>query len=215
MQWNAPTNANFAATVVQVRDENEDYDDEALFTDVSVSEALVSGLESDEGYDLSVMYGNMEQVETNGIPFEIARATFAEMQFTTALTSDPTLTNRVSWYVGKGVERGVGESWEFLECQDRFGKGMALAQEYVADTDPLDPGSVFKIVSVDPGPPVAVQMTPSSSARVYTLQRRASLSEGEWEAVPGQMDVPGDGGPLADDAVSGDAFFYRVQVDVP
>lgn len=215
MQWNAPTNANFAATRVQVRDENEDYDYEALFEDVLISEALVSGLEPGKDYDLSVNYGNMEQVETNGIPFEFARATFAEMRFTTALDSDPTLTNRVSWYVGKGVERGPGESWEYLEDRDRFGKGMTLAQEYVADTDPLDPGSVFRIVSVDPGPPIALQVTPSSSARIYTLQRRASLAEGEWEDVPGQVEVSGGGEPLGDDPGSGVSFFYRVRVAVP
>lgn len=215
MQWNAPTNANFSTTVIEIEDEFEEFEDEWFFDDVSVSQLLVSGLESDKNYLLSVGFANIVQVETNGIPFVIVRARFVESEFTTGGTSDPTLTNRVSWYGAKGVERGPGESWEFLEGRDRFGKGMTLMQEYVADTDPLDPGSVFKIVSVNPGPPIAVQVVPSSSARVYTLQRRASLTEGEWEDVPGQVEVSGGGEPLGDNPGSGASFFYRVQVEVP
>lgn len=215
LQWNAPTNANFGATIVQVRDDNEDFDFETHFADVSVSEALVSGLNPSTEYESNVIFANMEQIETNGIPFEFARATFAVMPFTTALDSDPTLTNRVSWYTAKGVGRGLGESWEFLEGRDRFGKGMTLQQEYVADTDPMDPASVFRIEAVDLGPPIAVQVIPSSSARVYTLLRRANLHEGQWGAVPGQVDVPGGDGELCDNADPGDGFFYRVQVEVP
>lgn len=93
-------------------------------------------------------------------------------------------------------------------------------EEYVADTDPTDALSAFRIAAVSNGPPVAVCFL-SSSNRCYTLSFRTDLAgggspEGDWTNVAAQVDVPGTGGVQSLNDATGDASrFYRVGVRIP
>jgi probable HAF family extracellular repeat protein len=117
----------------------------------------------------------------------------------------------LDWYAEHGYAPDEGEDWTDVDNREVEGKGTTLREENIADTDPADPNSVFSVVSIEPGPPPAVIVQPFSTRRVYTLQSRASLTEGEWRDVPGQVHVPGGDVPLSDPDAEG-TVYYRVLV---
>jgi hypothetical protein len=88
-------------------------------------------------------------------------------------------------------------------------------KEYVADTDPNDPGSYFRILSISNAPPATqVAFTPASPGRSYTLLRRALHTNG-WSDVAGQAGVPGTGGEhMLHDTNTWARMFYTVEVTV-
>lgn len=123
----------------------------------------------------------------------------------------------ITWYHGHGLAPTGEQTWADLDASDRFGKGMSLAQEYIADTDPSDPASVFRIHAIDFGPPVTVHFD-SSANRTYSLWRRDSLSPAvQWIAVPEAGPRPGVGGPdsLTDPNPLPQGTYYIIQVEVP
>jgi len=88
-------------------------------------------------------------------------------------------------------------------------------QEWLADTDPTDADSQFRIVAIDPGPPVVVYLATSSN-RVYTLRACTALGVGDWSDVPGQTNLRGSGGTDAlRDTSATPQRFYRVEVKLP
>ena len=93
-------------------------------------------------------------------------------------------------------------------------KGIPAWQDYVADTDPTNPTSYFRIAAISNLPSATVYF-PSSSRRYYTLERRDNLLVGDWTNVPTQTVIPGGGGldSLQDTTVATQQF-YRVQVKV-
>jgi hypothetical protein len=93
-------------------------------------------------------------------------------------------------------------------------------REWIADTNPTDPRSVFRIVSISGGPQVRVEFQ-SSASRQYTLNYSNDLiTEAQpgtvWAVVPGQIDIPGNGGlqTLTDNAPLPQRF-YQVSVRIP
>jgi hypothetical protein len=95
--------------------------------------------------------------------------------------------------------------------------------EWLADTNPTDPLSVFRIAQIRLAvahPGVDVNFL-SSSNRVYTLYSADTLPGGPagWSAVPGQIDVRGNGATttLSDTSTSSTHAqrFYRVGVELP
>jgi hypothetical protein len=88
-------------------------------------------------------------------------------------------------------------------------------KEYVADTDPNDPGSYLRISSISNAPPsTEVAFTPASPRRSYTLMRRALLTN-EWSHVAGQMGISGTGGEnMLRDTNTWERMFYTVEVMV-
>ena len=120
----------------------------------------------------------------------------------------------------RGFEPGPGETWEDLDARLVPGKDTTLWQEYVADTDPNDPSSVFRINGLEPGPPASVGFEPASTQRVYLLQYTDDLASGVWTDV-GDGPRPGAGAGDALTDTAGQAppatgrRFYRVQVDLP
>lgn len=90
-------------------------------------------------------------------------------------------------------------------------------EEYVALTDPRDPGSVFRITSIaDAGGTIYVTF-PCSNARVYDLLSRTNLMRGEWVAVSGQTNRTGDAGGsmMMDTTPDGPACCYQIKVRIP
>lgn len=103
---------------------------------------------------------------------------------------------------------------------DPDGDSFNTLREWIADTNPTDPRSVFRIASIAGGPQVSVQF-PSSASRRYTLYYSNDLiteiQPGTvWAPVSGQIDVPGNGGlqTLTDNA-SLPQRFYQVSVRIP
>ena len=119
----------------------------------------------------------------------------------------------IDWYDEHGFAPGVGEDWSDVDARDPHGKGMTLSEEYVAMTDPANPTSVFRMVSLQRGSSVSVMADPSSTQRVYTLQYRTSLTSEGWTNVSDQITLPG-GVPLADSEMRTQRF-YRVMVEMP
>ncbi|MDD4016709.1 MAG: choice-of-anchor Q domain-containing protein [Kiritimatiellae bacterium] len=111
---------------------------------------------------------------------------------------------------------GVTGDFETADVSDSDNDGYTAWQEYVADTDPTNAVSHFRVTAISNGPPVRVFFEPGSSVRAYTLQATTNLAAGPWADVPGQGPRAGAGGAdaMADDA--GDRTrFYRVKVEVP
>ena len=89
-------------------------------------------------------------------------------------------------------------------------------QEWLADTDPTNALSYFRIETISNLPPVAVSFF-SSSNRLYTLLSTTNLTEvNTFNAVPGQADIRGNGGAQTlTDTNAAAALFYRVNVKLP
>jgi hypothetical protein len=103
------------------------------------------------------------------------------------------------------------ENYAVAEADDE-GDGIPAWQEYVADTDPTNAASYFRITAMD-NPPLAKVHFPSSSSRYYTLQRRQDLLTGSWTNVTGQTGIQGAGGlDSLHETEDAEQQFYRVEV---
>ena len=99
-------------------------------------------------------------------------------------------------------------SYPLLADSDR--DGASDAHEIAAGTQPANPGSIFavKIDTDEDGKPKL--SIPTLTGLEYTLQRRAALSQGRWETLPGFENVPGDGRVQSFlETPDGRNFFYR------
>jgi BarA-like signal transduction histidine kinase len=122
----------------------------------------------------------------------------------------------VDWYTDHGLVPGNDQIWSDLDLRDDFGKGMTLRDEFIADTDPDNPNSVFRIVAVEPGIPFVIHFEPGSTSRNYTLQSAADLAIGSWTNVAGTGPRPGHGGvDTLTDSNPGPSSFYRILVELP
>jgi hypothetical protein len=93
--------------------------------------------------------------------------------------------------------------------------GFTNYEEYIADTNPIDPASFLRIISVAvaPQPGIAIE---SSSIRVYSLESAMdAVDTNGWGAV--SAEVPGTGGLLllVDTNAVGSARYYRSRVTLP
>jgi hypothetical protein len=115
-----------------------------------------------------------------------------------------------SWFLGYGLDPTDPHVIE----GNPDGDAHTTYQEWVADTDPTNALSYFRIEAISGGPPVRVCFQ-SSSNRFYTLHRRPELDNGAWSDVEGQSGVRGRGGLDAlSDSQAGSRAFYRVGVGV-
>lgn len=89
-------------------------------------------------------------------------------------------------------------------------------QEYVADTNPTNPASFFRIVAISNAAPAHFVCFNSSTGRIYTLLYATNLVTASWTNVTVQTDIQGAGTLMTlveTNAVS--PRFYRVTVRVP
>ena len=102
------------------------------------------------------------------------------------------------------------------DARDPDRDGMSNLQEYVADTDPTNATSLFRIAPPrDLAEGVVSVPFISSANRLYSLEVSPILC-GDWSAVPGKVDIPGTGGELRLSGASAPgAHFYRVRVRLP
>lgn len=91
--------------------------------------------------------------------------------------------------------------------------GMSNYQEYLAGTDPTNPNSLFKIVSVAANSSGALIQWTSVPGKFYTLQRTADLLSGFTDL---QLHIPATApiNVIQDPAPAGSGpYFYRIQVE--
>ncbi len=105
------------------------------------------------------------------------------------------------WLIRHGLPpNAIGE--EFDE-----GDGLPAWQEYVADTDPTNAASCFRILDAT-APPSGSLAFASRSNRLYRVQGCDNLPGGAWSNVPGLDARPGADGP--DSFSMSNPFSYRV-----
>ncbi|NCC51277.1 MAG: hypothetical protein EOM20_08690 [Spartobacteria bacterium] len=129
--------------------------------------------------------------------------------------------------LGRDLDRdGIPDEWE-----ERYGNpgqfgpastndfdhdGVPDWEEYVADTDPTNNASRFRIGTL--GMAGACNITfDCTNSRLYWLESSPSLITGTWSKVDGQTNITGDAGgslTLNDDG-SGAHKYYRIGVEVP
>lgn len=115
----------------------------------------------------------------------------------------------IDWYADHGIATEEEANWADLDSMDFSGKGMTLAEEFIAGTDPNDPQSRF--VSSPPvveGAGFEIHFEPSLPERRYSLFRSTDLAP--WNSVPGMQNVPGGDGPMVDSDPPDEAAFYRI-----
>jgi len=125
-------------------------------------------------------------------------------------------------FQGTGMGEFIGWLQQFGQATDGTADGtdpdqdgLNNWQEWVANTNPTNALSSFRIQNITAGPPVAVQIN-SSLDRFYTLRSSTNLSAPVWLDVTGQVGVPGSGGTLSfQDTNAVPARFYRVNVSLP
>ncbi|MCB1129941.1 MAG: discoidin domain-containing protein [Verrucomicrobiae bacterium] len=93
--------------------------------------------------------------------------------------------------------------------------GMTNGQEFIANTDPLDPEDRFFATYSHPGS-TFVLTVPAKTGRRYALQRSTTLHHGSWATLveSNVIMTPGDL-PLEDPAPPGDRAFYRASAALP
>lgn len=119
---------------------------------------------------------------------------------------------------------GMADSWERARGldfsmpdgdADPDNDSRTNREEFLADTDPLNPASAFRILSLTPAPasrhPVAVLRTTASMQRRYMLQKSADLSSWSDEGAP--VTPTGPELEFRFPAPPGGDAFYRVRVD--
>ena len=105
---------------------------------------------------------------------------------------------------------GVTEDYE-------DGDQIPAWQEYIADTDPTNPLSFLKIISlsVQPTDPLVTVSFLSSPRRYYSLQKCINIQAGGWEDVPSQASILGIGGLYSlQDSTASSQQVYRINVSV-
>ncbi len=122
----------------------------------------------------------------------------------------------LDWYATRDIEPGLGEDWTHVDARAVPAKGTTLLQENIADTDPDDTDDVFRVIGIEPGPPVIVYFRPGSTGRVYSFQFVQDLADGIWTNVPGVDPRFGHGGEDAMEDANGELLrMYRIQVELP
>jgi hypothetical protein len=121
---------------------------------------------------------------------------------------------------------GIPDGWTQQFGLNPAGTGVASGnpdedphttlEEWLADTNPTNALSFFRIVAVTNVPPFSVSFQ-SSSNRLYSLTSSTGLVDSvTWEPVAGQTGIQGNGGlQTLVDSTGASNGFYRVTVQLP
>ncbi len=119
------------------------------------------------------------------------------------------------WLAQYGLTNG---GWTFNQAETNRSDSDPLdnGQEYVADTDPTNPASYFRVAAVSNVSSWRLYFL-SSSNRQYTMHWCSNLVNGVWTNIPGAGPRPGTGGAdtLSDTNMPPNGPFYRLKVELP
>jgi hypothetical protein len=116
-----------------------------------------------------------------------------------------------SWFLSYGLDPNN----PYVAGENPDGDAYTTYQEWLADTNPTNAQSFFHIEAITASSPVTIYFQ-SSSNRLYTLRYTTNIQPTTWTNVPGQIDVPGNGGmDSLTDATNDTPKFYRLGVRVP
>ena len=123
----------------------------------------------------------------------------------------------LDWYAARGIAPNPGETWTDVDARAVAGKGTTLRHENIADLNPNDTNSLFRILRIAPGPHMIVHFEPGSTGRVYSLQFTDNLTDDVWTNVPGAGPRMGVGGPdtMTDTNEPPAGNIYRIGVQLP
>lgn len=123
---------------------------------------------------------------------------------------------------------GLPDTWENARfgnlnatgTGDNDGDALTNSQEFIAGTNPMDPGSILAVNVSKNGSQTTVSFDTIAASgagyegrtRRYTLQE-SSLLDNDWQTVSGWTDILGTGQPVAYQPAEGGApKFYRASV---
>ena len=91
-----------------------------------------------------------------------------------------------------------------------------MREAYIADLNPTNPASFFRITAISNSPATTVSFV-ASAGRAYTLIGVSNLSSSVWLPVPGAGPRLGTGGQdsLSDTNVPPKGPFYKLKVELP
>lgn len=114
------------------------------------------------------------------------------------------------------VKYKLTNDYDTAALGNQDGDAFSTDEEWIADTDPTDINSNFRITGVEQTPPLTVYFE-SSTARVYNMLRATNLSDNNWTNVPGLGWKPGAGGMdyVQDTNAPIQKSFYRLKVELP
>jgi uncharacterized repeat protein (TIGR02543 family) len=166
-------------------------------------------------------YYHVADVTTNGMSVgAVAVFTWtnviADGTINASFAADLAAQGTPNWWLAQyGLTNG---GWTFNQAETNKSDSDAFdnGQEYVADTNPTNPASYFRITAISNSPAMTVSFV-SSASRAYTLIGVSNLSSGVWSPVPGAGPRLGIGGQdsLSDTNVPPKGPFYKLRVELP
>jgi len=126
-----------------------------------------------------------------------------------------TNTGTPEWWLNKYLPGTV--DFNAAALADADGDGASNWAEYIADTDPTNAASCFRIAATSNLADRVVVGFLSSANRVYALEACTNLAIGAWLGVDGQTNIPGTGGvqTLEDNTSGASPRFHRLRVSLP
>ena len=142
------------------------------------------------------------------------------------LASGNQLPNDIASAPADSDQDGMPDSWEYLYFGDvvaaapdgdEDGDGRSNLDEFTADTDPTNHGSMLELERIDRGSggEMMIYVPDSSPQRLYTLLESTDLGGADpWEAA-GPTIIGNDSTLVFPHSGGGVRRFYRVQARIP
>ena len=116
-----------------------------------------------------------------------------------AFADETTARGTPKWWIAQTVP-GASLDFDGAAAADTDGDGMPNWAEYEAGTHPTNAASVFlaQMATLEGAPALFCQTVPAGpecggKQRYYTIEKRDSLAQGGWTAIPGYTDILGTG----------------------